>query len=996
MRRKLRTAVLLASALSAAPAAHALDPARATSQYVIRDWDTDAGLPSPSVHALLQTRDHYVWLGTSAGLVRFDGARFVVFDARNTPGFGDGVVSTLSEGADGSLNIGTTSSVMQYRDGVFEALPLQTGAGVASSLLAARNGALWIGLIGRPLFRWEGGRIVSLNKELGTLSAISMHEDADGTVWIGTRGKGLIRFDHGVPSTVDVGADIVQALRRDRRGGLWIGTPHGLLHRGEDGHIDRYTQRDGLSHDNISAVLEDRDGNLWVGTRGGGLNRRVDGRWTSLQEADGLSDDDVRCLMEDHEGNIWVGTANGLSRLSEGRFITYGPREGIPDTAVSAAAPGADGSVWIGTAAAGLAHLKNGRLDSMRLPGGLDTGAVLVLHEARDGRLWVSADDGRLFSVQKGAVREETPREGKVTAVFEERGREPLFFVRAVGLATVANRHAVAVNAAATRLSYVYGMHRDRQGTLWLCGAMGLGRLRGDDFTILGTAEGLPHNRVRSISEDEDGSLWLATIGGLAHLQGTTVHAVTTEQGLPENHLRFVADDGHGYLWLASVARIFRLEKAELRRLFEGRVKKVSPTVFDTTDGLRSTETLLSSNPGFLDADGRLWLATARGVSVTDPARPAVGESAPPVRIESLRVDGRQEKDHRYPPGRGEVTVDYAAPTLRASGKVRFRYRLEGFDDEWFDAGTQRQARFSSLPAGRYRFAVMASNPDGVWNGEAAGVGFEIARPFHQRPTFYAVCAGALLALVGGAYRLRLARMSARFDAVLGERARIARELHDTLAQSLTGMGMQIEAALGTLPPERETTRARGHLQRARSMVSGSLAELRRSIWVLRAQADTAALALDARLAESLTPLAAQSDARLSFSVTGQARRALSPEAERNLLRIAHEAVTNAVRHAGARTIEVGLEYEDAGVRLSVRDDGRGFDPEATAVATRAEHFGLVGMAERASIMNGALRVESRMGGGTEVRCRLPYDAATGSEEGTATPGPRSRGAEPS
>jgi signal transduction histidine kinase/ligand-binding sensor domain-containing protein len=979
MTRRPPTIALLTAAFAVvSTSARALDPHRANSQYVITDWGTAAGLPSNSVHALLQTRDRYLWLGTSAGLVRFDGARFTVFDARHTPGFGDGVVSSLSEGTDGSLNVGTTSAVVQYRNGVFAPLPIRTGAGVVSALRGTRDGALWVGLLGRPLFRWQHGTATSLFQELGTVSALAILEDPDGALWIGTRGKGLLHLAGGAFTPVDAGTTIVQALHRDRAGALWIGSPHGLIRR-HGAALTRFTRADGLSHESVSAILEDRDGNLWVGTAGGGLNRRQGGRWTVLREADGLADDDVRCLTEDDEGNLWVGTADGLSRLSDGRFVTYGRAEGLPDATVTAAAPGAGGDVWVGTSSAGVARLRDGRLEHRRLPGGLDTGAVLVLHESRDGSVWVSADDGRLFRFDGRRFTVQTPDSGKATAAFEdEQGLS--FFIRSVGLARVRDLRAVPIHPEARRLSYVYDVHRDRLGTLWMCGAMGLARQRGGELRIFREKDGLPHDRVRSISEDDDGGLWLATIGGLAHLAGDTIRGITTRHGLPENHLRFVTDDGRGHLWLSSVARIFRLEKRELKEVLAGRKSHVSPLVFDTSDGLRSTETLLSSNPGFRAADGRIWFATARGVAVVDPARVSTDEKAPAVAIEVLRVDGHPQKDAPYPAGRGQLTVDYAALRLRASGKIRFRYRLEGFDDDWIEAGPQRQAHYSSLPPGHYRFLVTASNGDGAWNGEVTGVDFAIRPPFHRTAAFYGACAAVTLALFGVAHRLRLAQMHARFGAILGERTRIARELHDTLAQSLTGMAMQIEAGLGSLPPERDTVRARGHLQRARSMVSASLAEVRRSIWVLRAQADRGAMSLAALMSDSLTQLTSHSGATLTFHVAGTPRP-LSPEMERNLLRIAHEAVTNAVRHAGASQIEVTLRFEDHGVRLDVRDDGRGFDPEATAAETRGDRFGLVGMKERAHVMSGELHVTSRPAAGAHVECRLPYTSGDSDAE---------------
>ena len=954
------------------PVAEALDPQRAPTQYVLTRWDEGAGLPSRSIHALAQTRNRYLWLGTSAGLVRFDGARFTVFDARRTPDFADGVVSSLSEAPDGTLYVGTTSAVMRYRQGRFESLPIHTGAGVVSSLLSSREGGLWIGLLGRPLHRWHNEQARPLTKELGTVTPEAMVEDGSGVVWIGTRDKGLLRFAGGVFDHEPGITDGVQALHVDRAETLWIGTPRGLLRR-DGGGFTRFTTRDGLAHDNVSAILADRDGNLWVGTAGGGLSRLTGGRWSTLDAAQGLADDDVRGLLEDDEGNLWVATADGLNRLSDGRFTTYGSTEGLLEAAVSAVDGDKDGAVWLGLASRGVARVRGGQVKTYALPGGPGPKSILVIHAARDGNVWAARDDGRLFRITGDSVVDETPRGttgSRVTAIDDDEAG-PLFFLRGHGLVRLVDRKIVPVHAESSRLSYLYAMHRDRRGTLWLCGSMGLGRLQGSDFRLLKQKDGLPHDRVRSIVED-DGGLWLATIGGLARVTDGGIRSITTREGLPENHLRLVLDDGLGHLWLASAGHVFRVAKAELEELLAGRRPTVSPLIFGTADGLRSTETLLSSALGFKGADGALWFATARGVSAVQPARFAP-EPAPRVVLEGFTVDGETQPSHEYRPGRGEINAELTTLTLRAPRQMRFRHRLDGFDDGWRDTGAAPRVHYGSLPAGRYRLLVQASNRDGVFGDEPpAAVAFAIRPPFHRTVFFYVLCAAALASLILAAHRLRVAQVHARFQAILGERTRIARELHDTLAQSLTGMGLQIEAALGTMPPD--LSRPRGHLQRARSMVSASLAEVRRSIWVLRAQSDHGRSDLGRSLSSSLAQLAAHSGARLLFDVGGEPRP-LPAEVERNLLRIAHEAVTNAVRHSGAEQIEVALRFEPDGVRLRVQDDGRGFDPETLSRESRGDHFGLVGMVERAQVMHGQLRVQSRPGAGTEIDCRLPYTA---------------------
>ena len=472
---------------------------------------------------------------------------------------------------------------------------------------------------------------------------------------------------------------------------------------------------------------------------------------------------------------------------------------------------------------------------------------------------------------------------------------------------------------------------------------------------------------------DEDGGLWAATIGGLAYVKDDIIRSLTLREGLPENYLRLVLDDGLGHLWIAAMGHVFRLDKREVREVMAGTRPKVSPLVFDIADGLRSTETLLSNNPGFRASDGRLWFATAKGVSVVDPARISTDDPAPRVALEAFSVDGRAGAagagEAEFPAGRGEVTIEYTALHLGASRKVRFRHRLEGLDGDWVDAGESARVYYSNLPPGRYRFSVMASNRDGIWNGSPATLAFAIRPPFTRTPLFVLLCAAAVVGLGLVAHRLRLAQMRARFAAIIGERTRIARELHDTLAQGLAGVGLQIDTALGTLAEEPEL--ARQQMQQARAMTRSSLAEVRRSIWVLRAQAARGADGLGASLSHSLRHLGADHGLEMSVSVTGEPRT-LPAELERNLLRIAHEAVTNAARHAGATHIEVALHVDGDAVQLRVRDDGCGFDPEGALLASGGEHFGLLGIQERARSLGGELHVHSRPGAGAEVVCRLP------------------------
>ena len=989
----LRLALLLALSRAATPA-FALDPNRANSQYVLTKWGA-ASLGGNAVYALLQTPDRYLWLGTGAGLVRFDGARFVVMN-KNTPDFGDGGVSSLAVSGDGTLFFGTASgAVHQYKDGQFSRLPMNQGTGDVLSLVQARDGTLWISLWGRPVYRWRNGQAQTLINRPDGLGGVmddngpfDMIEDGRGVVWIGTRRRGLIRCENDRCERLEITSDTIQALHADHTGTLWMGTPHGLL-KYDRGRVSTFTRRDGLSHDSVSAILEDRDGNLWIGTAGGGLNRLSNGRFTRLTTQEGLSDDDVRSLLEDHEGNLWIGTADGLSCLSEGRFTTYGRLEAGRELAVTAVAPGAGGSVWMGTKSSAVVRMKDGVFEQWMLPGGVGRETIVTLHESRDGRLWIGVENGQLYRLQNGVITEETPLDAqptwKIPTVIEHEDG-PLFFVTGAAgprhgrFVRIANRRATPIDhpvgSAAAPIGYPHTAHLQADGTLWLGGSLGLGRLQNGDWKRFTTAEGLPHERVRSMSPDPAGGLWLATGFGLSFFKDGVFRNVGTREGLPESYLRLVIDDGLGHLWIASRGRIFRLEKHDVHELFAGRRTRVTPVEFDISDGLRTTEGVLSNSPGFRAEDGRLWFATTKGAAVVDPRRIDIHEAAPRVRIEAMSVDTKvadlRGEHVRYPPGRGEVTIEYTALSFAAPSKVRFRHRLEGIDDDWVEAGSRRTAYYRTLPPGEYRFSVMACNRDGVWNGQPATVHFTTLPPFYQRWWFYGAClalAGGLVALV---HRLRVNQMRERFAAIIDERTRIARELHDTLAQGLAAVGIQMDTALNRLPDDPALARVHKHMQLARSMVRSSLAEVRRSIWVLRAQASKQANGLQVSLQDNLGHLTADSGVSPTLHVTG-VPRPLPSEIERSLLRIAHEAVTNAVRHAGARNVVVDLHFDSDRIHLRVKDDGCGFDPEAAREKTAGKNFGLVGISERARAMGGQLTLESRPGSGTEVECHLPY-----------------------
>ena len=985
MRGRLRIVLAAGLAAAAAVPAQALDPQRASSQYVVTKWGA-RDLGSNSVNALLQTPDGYVWLGTTAGLVRFDGARFIVFNARSVSGFVDGGITSLSLGADGTIHYGTTSgAVGRMRGRASETLHANAGPGFISAVHASPDGTVWWGQSGRPLQQHKR-RLTTSFRELSGIGPVAMADDHHGGVWFGTRRGGIFHFDGKEFGRRQDVNDAVECLHVDRSGRLWLGTPHGLLRREDDGRMTRFTRADGLRHESVSTLLDDRDGNLWIGTAGGGLHRLAGGRITRFTAADGLSDDDVRSLLEDHEGNLWVGTGDGLSCLGDGRFVTHGRLEGLDDPAVSSVAPGPHGDVWVGTMSGTIARLRAGEITPHRLPGGVGRDAVIALAVMKNGDVWASLDNGLVFRLRGGVVTEHRPahvaESWKASAIWEDQDGVG-FFIPGPGLARLRDGRVLPLHPGARAAGYTHEVFRDRGGKTWLASSAGLIEIAGPSDYRVHAIGGGSNVRVRSIAEDGDGALWLATSAGLGRWQNGVSSLVGVGQGLPESYLRLVLDDGHGALWLAGMGHLFRLEKKDVLEVLAGRRASVSPVFFDTTDGLRATEAAsYSSDPGFIDAAGRLWFATSKGVASIDPGRAPANAPAPRVLIEGFTVDG-QPGDARqtaeassFDPGRGETTIEYTTLTYRALSHVRFRHRLFGLDESWVNAGSRRGAYYSNLPPGDYRFVVAASNADGLWNGPESEFAFTIRPPFYRTGWFYAACLVAFLALVGAAHEIRLGQMRARFAAIIDERTRIARELHDTLAQMLAAVGFQIDTALKRLPEDPGQGPLRRNMELAHSMVRSGLAEVRRSIWVLRAQASGQTMDdLASSLSSSLSQLTGDTGIGSTFTVTGTPRP-LPSEVQRNLLRIAHEAVTNAVRHAQPKSIGITLQFEDDAVCLRVHDDGRGFEREKV----KGDHFGLMGITERARAVGGQARVDSRPGAGTEIACRVPYRAARASE----------------
>ncbi len=962
---------IMALCFACIPAALALDPDKSVRQYVHNAWQTDDGLPQNYVQAIIQTRDGYIWLATQEGLVRFDGISFTVFDKRNTPELRENNIQALYEDRTGAVWIGTEGGgLVRMRDRMFTAFTTEQGLAdnIVDAIFEDRAGALWIGTLrGLNRFKDESFTLYTTADGLASNIVLAVYEDRAGALWVGTEG-GLNKFEDGRFTTYKtkdgLANDLVRSIFEDRTGALWIATRSGLT-RFKDGRFSSLTSRDKLASDSVRAAFEDSDGNIWIGTNGG-LNRLTEGRITTYTTADGLTNENIAAIFEDREGSLWVGTyGGGLNRLKDGKFTVFTKESGLSSDFAQPVCQDRAGALWIGTAG-GLNRLKDGKITSYTEKNGLVSDTVLSLCEDRTGALWIGTAGG-LNRLQGGRLAAFTKRDGlsddEVLSICE--GRDGALWV---GTASGLNRFdgkrftAYSTEDGLTNNS-IWAMSEDRAGALWIgTDGGGLNRFKDGKFISYTTKDGLASDIVLSIYQDRTDALWIGTGGGLSRLKEGHINSYTTADGLFDDVVFQILEDEKQNLWMSCNKGVFRVSRAELEEFADGKTNKITSLSYGTADGMKSRECNGGFQPaGWKTADGKLWFPTIKGVVMIDPADIRFNDQPPPVVVERVIIDSESisARDNlEIGPGKRRFEFHYTGLSFLAPEKVRFKYKLEGFDRDWIDAGARREATYNSLSPGYYKFRVIASNNDGVWSETGAAFDFYLKPYFYQTYWFYMICAALLGLACWGLYRLRVRQMQARFSAVLAERNRIAREIHDTLAQGFAGISVQLESVNETMIDSPGV--AKNHLDKARTLVRTSLAEARRSVWDLRStllEEDDLAEAL-ARIAQQLSAAGAA-----EVEVTGDRRR-LSAAIENNLLHIGREALTNAVKHAYASRIRVEINFEKELVRVRVRDDGRGFD---TLSSNGAGGFGLISMRERAEQIGANLSIESAPGEGTEV-----------------------------
>ena len=983
----VRLRAVAAVVLWAALDLHAATQRALPDGYTRRVWQTQDGLPENTVQAFAQTPDNYLWIGTSGGLVRFDGAGFVVYDRDNTPAMRENSIFCLTVGRDGSLWAGTDGAgLLRYRGGVFRSYRAAQGLtnDFVRAVVESRDGVLWVGT-DDGLFRLEGERLVRVDGagEIPALAVHAIREDRAGNLWVG--GSTVISI-HGADCREYHlegygSASRVKSISETADGTVWVGTVSGLqrLPRAsrDTGRFEKVPE----IVSTVRALREDRSGALWIGSIGDGLLRYSEGRFTHVTAPDNPPSSTVLGIFEDNERNIWAGMQTGLLRLSRAAMSTFP----LPDTAnadFGTVYADPDGSLWVaGT------HLYriNAKRDHSELVLAPAPGIrVRSVFRDRTGALWIGTEGDGVFRSEKGRQVQYTKRTGLVNdfvRAFLESRDGSVWIGTDEGL-TRWHEGTLSNYLEPQGLAYfsIRTLAEDRRGDVWIGTERGVSHWHNGAFVQDPVTARLRLEKIWAIHEDGEGGLWLVTRGaGLFRWRAGKLTELGTAEGLPTASIYQILEDARGTFWMSGPNAIFAVSRQDLDRVSEQPGFHPAVTLYGLSDGVEATQIYGGVAPaGSLTANGEVWFPSNRGPVRIMPleTRP---ESLPKVVIEQVRVDGRETRVAgrlSVPPGDGKLQIGYAAIRLRSQERLHFRYMLEGYDHEWTEALRRREA-FYNLPPGQYRFRVQAfemNMPDSV---SEAALEIELRPHFYRTAWFLALCAGLVLAGVLAAYRIRLRQVHARFRAVLDERNRVAREMHDTVIQGCASVSALLEAVVSIGPDESGSRREL--LDCARTQVRVTVDEARRAVWNLR-QSGTASPEIGPLLDQMAQQASHAARVPVRFEASGKPVL-LDPAVEHDILMVAREAVYNAVEHAGPSEVRIQVHFEDDKIRLRVLDDGCGFNPTETLLAA-GEHFGLVGMRERTERLGGYFDIRSAPGTGTELLVEVPVRSAAAEKLG--------------
>jgi signal transduction histidine kinase/ligand-binding sensor domain-containing protein len=967
-----------------ANSAYALGANKALSQYIRDQWGAELGFPGGPVYAIVQTPDGYLWIGTEKGLVRFDGLSFHLFQNSDSPTFPAGPVLGLAVDAEGNLWVRLQGpKILRYRDGAFQdVLPaFKLAQDDVTAMCVGKNGDILFSGFVTGTIRYSQGSLVTLasKDELPQL-IISLAETADGKVWMGTRQAGLYYLSDGRVSSITRGLPdkkINALLAVDSRE-LWISTDNGVV-RWNGSEVTGTGVPKALDHVQSLVMIRDRDSNVWVGTSSGLV--RIDARGvSSLEQGGNGSSGPVTSLFEDREGNLWAGTTRGIERLRDSLFTTYSVSGGLPSDSNGPVYLDPEGRTWFAPSEGGLYWLKGGEVGHVT-SAGLDSDVVYSISGGK-GELWIGRRGGLThlryggtsFTTETYTQAEGLPQ-NSVYAVHQARDGTVWAGTLSGGLSRFSNARFKTYTITNGLVSNsIASILESSDGTMWFGTPNGLNALSKGQWRTYTSRDGLPPGTVNCLLEDSTGTLWIGTANGLAFFRLGTMQ---TPREVPEplhDPIFGIEEDRTGLLWIATSNHVLRVNREKLLSLT---LSDADLREYGLADGLRGTQGVKRHRSVVADSLGRIWFSTSSGISFIDPTR-TMGNSAPAmVHVEGISADGRQfdiAEQVRVPAPHQRITLSYSGLSLTVPARVRFKYKLDGFDSAWSEPTAARETVYTNLGSGSYRFRVVASNSDGLWNSAESTLQFAIEPVFWQTWWFRLSSVLVIGLAILMFFRLRVLRltkqMNMRFEERLAERTRIAQELHDTLLQGFLSASMQLDVVNDHLAVD---SPAKPILGRVLELMRHGIEEGRNAVRGLRSSKLSSA-DLEQAFSQIRQEFPVQSQVGFRVIVEGTPRPLHSLIRDEVYL-IGHEALSNAFRHSHASDIEVELEYAASHLRVLIRDNGRGIDTQVLR-SGRDGHWGLSGMKERSERIGGKLRVLSRAVAGTEVELTVPGQIA--------------------
>ena len=989
-RRSVHLVVLATLTSLAIQSIWAINPSRSITQYGHTSWLRKDGAFPGIPRQIVQTTDGYLWIGTTEGLVRFDGIRFVPWTPPSGEHLASSRINSLLAARDGSLWIGTTLGLSVWRNG--HLTNIAGDAGVVPSIIEARDGSIWFVLYRPhgpvlPLCQVVGSGMHCLGPAHGVPedNYTSLYEDDDGSFWLGGE-KGLVHWSSRgarafVPATAqrsEVSA-VVNSIARSGNGSLWVSVEGTGKGRG----LQRFT--DGVWNEvqlpvphnaslEIVRIYVDREKALWISTEDQGIFRIFGNKIDHFTHSDGLSGDLAIAFYEDRESNLWVTTAKGVDMFRNLPVISFSVNEGLKSGEIDGVYAAHDGSVWAGGMGA-FYILNHGQVTSVDKAAGMPGDLATSFFQDSQGTMWIGVDKtltvyhgGRFKVIHR---RDGSPM-GMVSGMAED--SEHNIWVRTIGShASLVRIHDFVAQEDFPPPGTPAGRRvaADPRSGIWL----GLTEGTIEHFTN-GHADTyhFPHDsntRIEQISVNPDGSVLAASPPGLIGLKDGRQLTMTTHNGLPCSTVYSFVSDNHGDLWLGMHCGIVRIPADDMQQWWNNSGTVVHTTIFDASDGAQPDVVPFQSG-AVKSADGLLWFAASALLQMIDPDHLETNTLPPPVHIEQI-VDDRQNYEPRdglrLPPLPRHLEIDYSALSFVDPQKVRFRYMLEGKDGGWQDPGTRRLALYNDLGPGKYTFHVIACNNDGLWNETGAAFAFSITPAWYQTLVFQVVCAALAMLLLFAIYRIRVHQiataLSASFDERLAERTRLARELHDTFLQTVQGSKMVADDALD---PGADETRMRQALAKLSRWLGQAVDEGRAALHSLRVstvEKNHLSEALHRATEDHQLP----ASMIVAFSVIGDPRD-VHPIVRDEIYRVGYEAIRNAAAHSRGSRLEIDIHYA-SDLLLRVRDNGLGIDPDL-ADKGREGHFGLQGMRERAARIHGKLSIVSSANTGTEVVLVVP------------------------